>query len=101
MHRHASRKEAARCNELTLLEKAGQIEKLRQQPKFVLQPRFELNGRVIRPIIYQADFSYYDKERKAFVVEDVKGYRTRTYMIKKKMLLYIMRTREDWLFEET
>ncbi len=37
-HLHDSQKEAQRCNELTLLEKAGQISNLRQQVKYVLIP---------------------------------------------------------------
>ena len=101
MHKHASKKEAARCDELTLLERAGKIEKLMQQPEFELQPKFKIECKTIRPIKYRADFSYYDKEENAFIVEDVKGFKTKDYMIKKKILLYIMRYREDWFFRET
>ena len=83
--------------------KAGVITNLKQQPEFVLQRAFKYRGKTIREIKYRADFSYYDVEKKKFIVEDVKGglaTRTEVYMLKKKMLLYIMRDREDFEFFE-
>lgn len=100
-HNHDSVKEARRCDELTLIEKAGKIRWLKQQPIFTLQPKFRLKGRGIRAITYRADFSYYDIESKMFTVEDTKGYRTEKYQIKKKLLLFKMRDRDDFLFLET
>ena len=102
-HKHASAKEAGRCEELSLMLKAGVITNLKQQPEFVLQRAFKYQGKTIREIKYRADFSYYDVEKKKFIVEDVKGglaTRTEVYMLKKKMLLYIMRDREDFEFFE-
>lgn len=87
-HNHQSKKEANRCNELTLLQKAGKIENLRQQPKFELQPAFRLNGKKIRNISYVADFSYWDHGEDKKVIEDTKGYGTNVYKLKKKMFLY-------------
>ena len=101
LHTHASQKEARRCDELTILEKTGIIKQLKQQPKFVLQEKFKLNGKTYRPITYMADFSYYDVEANKFIVEDVKGFKTKVYNLKKKMLLYIMRDRHDFNFIET
>jgi len=100
-HRHASIKEAGRCNELALLEKAGKIKWLKQQPVFKLQSKFRWRGKGIRAITYRADFSYFDTESKMFTVEDVKGYKTEKYQIKKKLLIFIMRDRDDFLFLET
>ena len=102
-HVHASIKEKNRCEELNLMLKAGVITNLKQQPEFVLQRAFKYQGKTIREIKYRADFSYYDVEKKKFIVEDVKGglaTRTEVYMLKKKMLLYIMRDREDFEFFE-
>ncbi|MCK5019115.1 MAG: DUF1064 domain-containing protein [Candidatus Peribacteraceae bacterium] len=101
LHTHASKKEATRCNELYLLRSLGKIKDLKQQPEFTLQPRFKLEGKIIRPIKYIADFSYFDNQSEVFVVEDVKGFRTKDYMIKKKMLMYMMRKRLDFIFMET
>ena len=103
-HIHDSCKEARRCNELTLLERAGQISNLRQQVKYVLiptqrelasgcytkgkykgQPR---KGKVLeKEVAYYADFVYTENGRE--VVEDTKGMKTETYKIKRKLMLYV------------
>lgn len=78
-------KEANRYCELKMLERAGKIKDLELQHQFVLQPPFWKNGKTIRAITYVADFTYYDLERMRIVVEDVKGYKTEVYSLKKKM----------------
>jgi hypothetical protein len=96
-------REAQRCDELYILAKQRIISNLRQQPEFILQPKFELRGKKFRAIIYRADFSYFDNEKQKYVVEDVKGSKkilTQAYILKKKMLLFTMRDREDFLFIE-
>lgn len=50
--------ESRRYKELALLEKAGEIENLQLQPKFLLQESFKKNGKTYRKIEYIADFSY-------------------------------------------
>lgn len=85
-----SKKEANRYKELRLLEKAGEIKDLRTQVKFKLIPaqRDEATGKVIeRECSYKADFVYYEEDGET-VVEDVKGFRTKEYIIKRKLLLY-------------
>ena len=101
MHNHASKKEAKRCDELTILERQGIIKDLKQQPRFNLLHDFLWQRKKVRGIDYIADFSYYDNEKKAFVIEDTKGKRTDVYIMKRKMLLNIMKTREDFLFIES
>ena len=101
MHKHASKKEAQRCDELYILGKQNVISNLKQQPEFILQPKFKLRGKTIRAITYRADFSYIDNVKKKFVVEDTKGFRTRDYILKSKILKYIMRDRDDFLFIES
>jgi hypothetical protein len=72
---------------LEQLEKSGQIKDLKRQVKYELQPSFKLNNKTIRAITYIADFTYLDKENKLVVV-DVKGMRTKEYMLKKKLFQY-------------
>lgn len=92
-----SKKEANRYKELRLLEKAGAIKDLRMQVKFTLIPaqRDEATGKVVeRECSYKADFVY--EEDGKTVVEDVKGFRTKEYVIKRKLMLwrYGIRIRE-------
>ena len=80
-----SQKEAKRFDELYMLQKAGKIESLRLQPKFLLQEGFRRDGKAYRAIHYIADFAYLKDGKE--VVEDVKGHKTKEYQIKKKLFL--------------
>ena len=80
-----SKKEANRYFELKMLERAGKIKELKLQPKFLLQDGFERDGKKYRAIFYIADFEYIKDGKR--IVEDVKGVRTQTYKLKKKMFL--------------
>ena len=82
-----SKKEAARFCELRLMERAKLIRDLKLQPRFEIQPSYIKNGRKVRAIEYIADFSYYNESGK-FIVEDVKGKRTKDYLLKKKLIEY-------------
>ena len=89
-----SKKEANRYQELLLLEKAGVIKNLSRQVKFVLIPsqRDEATGKVIeRECSYRADFEYTEDGKT--IVEDVKGFRTKEYIIKRKLLLWLYGTK--------
>lgn len=81
-------KEANRYQELKLMERAGAIKDLELQPRFELVPKFSHEGETFRKVEYVADFRYYDVGLDREVVEDVKGYKTEVYKIKKKMLLH-------------
>ena len=83
-----SKKEAKRQFELDLLQRAGKICNLQRQRPFELQESFRIRGKSIRAITYVADYYYYDNERKLWVVEDVKGFKTDIYKLKKKLFLY-------------
>jgi hypothetical protein len=78
----ASRKEAGRFDQLKLLEKNGEVRDILCQVPFKL----EINGRHI--CRYIADFTYVEKRNGiwAEVVEDVKGYKTAMYRLKKKLM---------------
>ena len=81
-----SKKEAKRYTELKLLERAGKITGLELQPEFELQPAFDKDGKHYRKITYKADFHYIEDGQN--IVEDVKGYRTDVYKLKKKLFEY-------------
>lgn len=83
-----SRQEAKRYIFLKEKERVGSIKDLTLQPRFVLQPAFKKNGKTIRKIEYVADFRYWDCENKEDVVEDVKGFKTDVYNLKKKLFEY-------------
>ena len=78
--------ESRRYKELALLEKAGEIENLQLQPKFLLQDSFKKNGKTYRKIEYIADFMYEEKGKG--IVEDVKGMETKEFKIKRKLFEY-------------
>lgn len=82
-----SKREAARWDELVLLSRAGKIKNLRRQPRFVLIPAQRIDGKLVeQPCVYVADFAY--TMDGAEIVEDVKGVRTKEYIIKRKLMLW-------------
>lgn len=98
-----SKKEARRYCELTMLQKAGEIRLLQRQVKYVLIPpqheTFERYGKkgqrlkdgqrsLEKECAYIADFQYQTKDGK-MVVEDTKGIRTKDYIIKRKLMLWV------------
>lgn len=84
--RFDSKREANRWAELRLLERAGKIEKLKRQVKYLLIPSQYRDGKCIeREASYIADFVYYKDGH--LVVEDCKGFRTPEYKLKRKLML--------------
>ena len=70
------------------MQRAGIISDLRRQVKFELIPSQYKDGKcVYRSVSYIADFVY--EQNGETVVEDVKGFKTPEYIIKKKLMLYI------------
>lgn len=90
-----SAKESKRYANLKLLERAGVIENLKLQPRFLLQEGFTYNGHKERKIEYVADFQY--ERNGQTIVEDVKGMKTEVYKLKRKLFLYKYR---DIVFRE-
>ena len=81
-------REYRRWTELKFLERAGQISKLERQVKYELIPSQRIDGKVVeRPVSYIADFVYQQNGR--LVVEDTKGFRTKDYIIKRKLMLSV------------
>ena len=81
-----SKKEAKRYTELKILESAGEIINLELQPVYVLQESFKYKGKNIRAIKYIGDFEYVDSKTGNKVLEDTKGFKTKDYLIKVKLL---------------
>lgn len=82
-HNHDSKKEANRCDELHLLQKAKVISNLEVQKRFCLIPPRKYNRMPNeRGWDYIADFAY--NENGKLVVEDTKGYKTQEYIAKRK-----------------
>lgn len=77
----ASKREAERYLELKALLAAGKIRNLKLQEPF----RLFVNG--VKVCVYKADFTYFDRHDKKWVIEDAKGKRTDLYQLKKKLLL--------------
>lgn len=103
-----SKKEATRYKELKTLERAGIIQDLQRQVKYVLIPaQYEPSGEIYtkgkekgkpkkgklieRECAYYADFVYMQGGNT--IVEDVKGYRDgqayNLFVIKRKLMLYV------------
>lgn len=81
-------REYKRWVELALLERAGKISKLQRQVKYELIPSQRVNGKVVeRPVTYVADFVYLENGQ--LVVEDSKGFKTKDYIIKRKLMLSV------------
>jgi hypothetical protein len=80
--RFASKKEARRYLALRLLERAGEISSLACQVRYPLS----VNG--IKVCTYVADFVYRDKGG-GDICEDVKGYRTTVFKLKKLLMFAI------------
>lgn len=78
-----SKKEAHRYCQLRMMESAGLITNLQRQVRYNLIPKQEGE----RACDYIADFVY-EKDGKT-VVEDVKGMRTKEYIIKRKLMLWV------------
>ena len=95
-----SKKEARRYLDLHLLLEAGEISDLQRQVKYVLiPPQREPDvtgprggvkpGKLIETeCSYIADFVYKDKDGKT-IVEYTKGFKTKDYIIKRKLMLFI------------
>lgn len=101
-----SKKEAERYQQLKIYQRAGLISDLRLQVPFELIPaQYEDSPEVYvrntsahkkgehkkklveKAVVYRADFVYIDDGET--VVEDVKGMKTREYIIKRKLMLKV------------
>ena len=86
---YASRKEARRGAELELMEREGLIHNLRKQPRYPFKRSSTMPEALVydsgRVVTYVADFEYTDSAGEK-VIEDVKGFKTLTYKLKKALM---------------
>ena len=81
-------KEYRRWCDLLLLEAAGLITNLQRQVPFELIPSQRIDGKVVeRACNYIADFAYMKDGQ--YIVEDTKGFKTKDYIIKRKLMLNV------------
>jgi hypothetical protein len=87
-----SKKEYKRYTELLTLQKAGVINSLERQVKFLLIPAQRDKDKKLleRECSYYADFVYKDTQTGDTIVEDTKGVRTAEYIIKRKLMLFVL-----------
>ena len=98
-HTFASRREAEIYLDLLSRKQHGEIVCIRLQPSYTLLGAFTDNqGNKQRPITYTADFFVTYADGHSEVIE-VKGVRTRDYLLRKKLFLYVMR-KKDIIFRE-
>jgi len=87
-HVFDSIREFDRYQELALLQRSGEIDDLRVQVPFeLIPPQKKPDGKKERPCVYKADFVY--RKDGETVVEDAKGVRTKEYIIKRKLMLWV------------
>ena len=96
-----SQKEVLRYKELSLLMSQGIISDLQRQVKYILIPAQRQPSTIgprggVKPgklleaeCSYMADFVYTLTETGEQVVEDTKGFRTKDYVIKRKLMLFV------------
>lgn len=95
-----SRKEHRRASQLKLMQRADLISNLREQVSYELIPAQygtcgkDLKGKTVRVLLehscrYVADFVYTDNRTGQTIVEDTKGVRTKEYIIKRKLMLFV------------
>lgn len=78
--RFHSKAEAKRYAVLKNMERAGEIEGLKLQPRY----RLEIGG--FKVCDYIGDFEYTDRRTGERITEDVKGVKTAAYRIKAKLM---------------
>lgn len=83
---YASRWEARAAQSLHALNNAGKIRDLKEQVRIELVPG---NGGKLKPIIYIADFTYYDLDG-GYHVLDAKGFKTPVYRLKKRLAALLL-----------
>lgn len=85
---YASKKEAARANELRVMQHAGLVFNVREQVRYELIPKkMKSDGTWENAMFYVADFVYQDEHGNE-IVEDCKGFKTDVYKIKRKLMLF-------------
>ena len=94
--RFPSKAEADRYRYLKFRLLAGEITDLKTQPKFTLLESFEYGDERVRGINYTADFQYQENGRT--IIEEVKGFETRDFKLRWKLVRHQYKDRDDIVF---
>ena len=98
-HEFDSKREAEVYLELLAQKQAGEIVRIGFQPSYTILAGFKDNqGNKQRAITYTADFFVTYADGRSEVIE-VKGVKTRDYLLRKKLFLHMMRE-TDIIFRE-
>ena len=98
-HTFDSRREAEIYLDLLSRKQHGEVLRIGFQPQYTILEGFRDNtGKKQRPITYTADFFVAYADGRNEVIE-VKGVRTRDYLLRKKLFLHMMRD-TDIVFRE-
>lgn len=85
-----SNKEARVYQDLKLLLQAGEVQKLELQRRFTLVPaQYEEKKCVEKSVVYVADFVVTKRDGTVEVI-DCKGAKTKDYIIKRKMMRWVL-----------
>jgi len=87
-----SKKEADRWRDLWVMQRAGEIENLRRQVAFAIVVGHTLICQYVADFVYEwpANRATPSPSGRREVVEDVKGYKTEMYRIKKKLMKAVL-----------
>lgn len=85
--KHASKREAKRWRDLTLLQEAGRVRNLKRQVPFAIKAP---SGYTICKYIADFTFDEYEGGTWTPIVEDAKGYPTAVYKLKRKLMKHLM-----------
>ncbi len=83
--RFDSKAELRRYEQLRMLQLSGAITDLTVHPRYELLPARTIDGKRERAVRYEGDFSYTEGGR--IVCEDVKGYETAVFRLKRRLFL--------------
>lgn len=84
--------ESNRLEQLKILQRVGAIKNLKYQVKYELIPKQQGEHRNERAVTYIADYVYdvvMPDGSLREVVEDCKGHKTKDYIIKRKLMLFV------------
>lgn len=76
---------------LKLRERTGQIRNLRHHVLFELIPSQVICGKKVQGSSYEADFVYEQAPDWIQVIEDYKGYKTPEYILKRKLMKFLLK----------
>ena len=88
--KYRSHRERDRHQDLLLLQRVGKIIGLCREVPFLLVPsKRRSDGKIKQGCTYLADYVYTDISFGKIIVEDAKGVRTKDYIIKRKLMLFV------------